>query len=124
MIDIASMHRLAEFKAKVLDHIHIVYISAQPISYYQPDDLVIFKTKKCIRSTWKHESWESHDEFDRWAAPADAKHDPSQHAKQPAGQATSSTSEDKLTLFDKRTSQKIKIPAAGEPAPSRSLQEW
>ena len=48
VLDLASIHRAAEFRAKVPDHIHIVYIPAQATSYCQPCDLAIFKSWKSV----------------------------------------------------------------------------
>ena len=56
MLDLASIHRAAEFRAKVPEHIHIVYIPAQSTSYCQPCDVAIFKTWKSVLADAASES--------------------------------------------------------------------
>ena len=48
VLDLASIHRAAEFRAKVPNHIHIVYIPAQSTSYCQPCDVAILKPWKSV----------------------------------------------------------------------------
>ena len=56
VLDLASTHRAAEFRAKVPNHIDIVYIPAQSTSYCQPCDLAIFKTWKAVLADAASES--------------------------------------------------------------------
>ena len=49
VLDLASIHRAAEFRAKVPDHIHIVHIPAQATSYCQPCDLTIPSLTKLLQ---------------------------------------------------------------------------
>ena len=48
VLDLASIHRAEEFRAKVPNHIHIVYIPARATSYCQPCDLAIPKDWKSV----------------------------------------------------------------------------
>ena len=56
VLDLASTHRAAEFRAKVPNHIHIVNIPAKSTSYCQPCDLAIFKTWKAVLADAASES--------------------------------------------------------------------
>ena len=56
VLDLASIHRAAEFRAKVPNHIHIVCIPAQSTSYCQPCDLAIFKSWKSVLADAASES--------------------------------------------------------------------
>ena len=56
VLDLASSHRAAEFRAKVPKHIHIVYIPAQSTSYCQPCDVAILKTWKSVLADAASES--------------------------------------------------------------------
>ena len=57
VLDLASMHRAAEFRAKVAKHIHIVYIPAQSTSYCQPYDVAMFRTWKSVLTAAANESF-------------------------------------------------------------------
>ena len=48
VLDLASIHRAADFRAKVPDHIHIVHIPAQATSYCQPCGLAYTISHKMI----------------------------------------------------------------------------
>ena len=57
VLDLASIHRAAEFRAKVPKHIHIVYIPAQSTSYCQPCDVAMFRTWKSVLAAAANESF-------------------------------------------------------------------
>ena len=48
VLDLASIYRAAEFRTKVPEHIHIVYIPAQSTSYSQHCDVATFKSWKSV----------------------------------------------------------------------------
>ena len=56
VLDLASIHRAAEFRAKVPKHIHIVYIPAQSTSDCKPCDVAMFKTWKSVLADAASES--------------------------------------------------------------------
>ena len=57
VLDLASSHRAAEFRAKVPKHIHIVYIPAQSTSCCQPCDVAMFRTWKSVLAAAANESF-------------------------------------------------------------------
>ena len=70
VLDLASTHRAAEFRAKVPKHIHIVYIPAQSISYCQPCDVAMFRTWKSVLAAAANElrerrGWPEHQDHIR-----------------------------------------------------------
>ena len=54
---LASIHRAAEFTAKVPEHIHIVYLPARSTSYCQPCDMAMFRTWKSVLAACTNESF-------------------------------------------------------------------
>ena len=57
VLDLASIHRAAEFRAKVPKHILIVYIPSQSTSYCQPCDVAMCRTWKSVLAAAANESF-------------------------------------------------------------------
>ena len=56
VFDFATIHRAEEFRAKVPNQIHIVYIPAQATSYCQPFDMAMFEAWKSVVADAANES--------------------------------------------------------------------